>query len=106
GHAVAENAQWPRALDLADFARLQTEVREEWRFLDICALGIPLVHVAGARRDFVPLRILPGEVAVQFLEHLRLQRELHLLGDFLESGPDIFQHDRLAILASTERFAA
>src|SRR5581483_9091641 len=53
-HAVAEDAERARAPDLVNFTRLQTKLCEERRLLNVGAFAIPLVHIADARRNFVP----------------------------------------------------
>ncbi len=50
------------------------EIVEERRLLDVGALLVPLIDLAGAGGDFVPLRILRGEIAVELAEHFRLER--------------------------------
>ena len=65
--------------------------------------AVPLIHVAGAGRDFVPLRILRGEIVVQLAENFRLQRGLHQVADFLQRRPDVLQENRPAVLARAER---
>ena len=54
--------------------------------------------------DFVPLGILPGEIAVELAENFRLQRGLHLVAHFLQGRPEVFQKNILAALPFTERF--
>src|SRR4029077_20855271 len=75
-HAVAENAQSAGAGDGFDRARLQTEAGEEGRLLDISAFGVPFIGIPCGGRNFVPLWILRGKVAVQLTEHLRAQGRL------------------------------
>ncbi len=96
-------AERARAGDGRDAAGLQRKVREERRLLDVGGFAIPLIHVAGAGRDFVPFGILRGEILVKLAEHFRLQRGLHEVADFLQARPDVLQENRLAVLAGAER---
>ena len=47
GDAVAENGERAGAADFRDLTGLQAEMREERRLLDVSALFVPLVDVAG-----------------------------------------------------------
>ena len=75
------------------------KLREERRLLNVSALRVPFVNVAGARRNFVPLRILRGEIAIKLAENFRLQRRLHLVANFLQRRPEVLQENRLAVLS-------
>src|SRR6185295_3179001 len=99
---VAENCQRPRAFDLPDLAGLQREILEEWRLLNVSAFVIPLIRIAGARGDFVPLRVLSGEILVKLPKHFRLQGGLHEITQLAEVRPDVSKKNRLAVFASTE----
>ena len=85
---------------------LHREVREERRLLDVGARAVPLVDVAGGGGDFVPLRILRGEVGVELAEDLGLERGSHGVADFLQRRPDVLQIDVLAVLVLAERLGA
>src|SRR5439155_9394833 len=56
-HRVAENAKRACAMDFLDMPRLHREVLKERRLMNVIALPIPLVNVARARWNLVPLRI-------------------------------------------------
>ncbi len=90
---VAEDAHGAGALDVGDRSGRHAEVLEEGRFLDVGALGIPIVDLADAGWHFVPLGILVCEAGIEFLENLRLESCLHFVADFLEAGPDVFQEN-------------
>ena len=106
GHAVAENGERPGALDLVNLPRLQGEVIKKGRLLDVGALRVPFIHVADARGNLVPFRVLPGEIAVEILKNFRLERRPHQIAYFPHARPNVFQQDRLAVLAVAQRFAA
>src|SRR5437016_413815 len=58
------------AADFRDMTGLHREILEEWRLMDVIALLIPLVNVARARWNVVPLWILIGEIAIEFAKRL------------------------------------
>ena len=86
---IAENSKCARAADLLDLSRLHREILEKRRLVNVIALLIPLVNVARARGNFVPLRILIGEIAIKFSERFRLERGLHRMPDFTETRPEV-----------------
>ena len=102
GDAVAKDAECVGALDLVDVTWDEAEAFEERRLLDVGAVAIPLVHVAGAALDLVPLRILVGKAGVETLEHVGLQRCVHRIGDFLAGGPDVGKEDGVTVAAEAE----
>ena len=104
-HRVAEHSQRSCADDLANRTGLHPEAVEERRLLNVRARLIPLVGVADARRDFVPLRILIGKVAVQFAEYLRLERALHEVAHLSEAWPKVAQEHVRAVVRLAKRFA-
>src|ERR1019366_5998531 len=73
-HAVAKDGQRSGATDFPDLTGLQVKLQEEGRFLNIRAVRVPLIDVAGRGRDLVPLRILPCEVTIEPPKHVRLER--------------------------------
>ena len=99
---VAENTQRARAGDRLDRAGSEREVGEERRLLDVGRFDVERVDVTRGRGDFVPLRILFGEVRVEPAENFRFERGLHLIAHFLERGPDVFEEHRRAGLITTE----
>ena len=80
------------------------EILEERRLVNVIALLVPLINLAGARRDFVPLRILLGEVAIEPAENFRRERGLHRVADFRQRRPEIAQENVLAVFVLAERF--
>ncbi len=104
--AIAENAERPRAFDLANGTRLQGEAGKKWRLLDVRAPGIPFIHRPGAGWDFIPFRVLAGKIAVQSPKDFRRQGRLHLVADFLQGGPNVLQINLAAIPALADGFAA
>ena len=71
---------------------------EERRLLDVGAVGIPLINVPVERRDFVPLRILRGEIRVELRNTSGLRARLHGDPDFLQRRPDVLRKTRLPSL--------
>ena len=63
-HRVTEHTKRTRTDDLVNRTGLHSEPFKKWRLLNIRARLVPLVIMADARRDLVPLRILIGEIAV------------------------------------------
>src|ERR1043166_3988962 len=104
-HAVAKNSQGPRAADFANRTRAQTEVGKKRRLLDVGALLGPFVNVAGTGGNFIPARILSGEIAIEFLKHVGTQRRLNQLGNFIEAGPEVFEVNVFAVVSFANRFA-
>src|SRR5215467_16004170 len=66
--------------------------------MNIIAFLVPLVNVACARGNFVPLRILLCEIAIKFAERFRRERSLHRILNLAESRPEIAQESFLAVL--------
>ena len=65
---------------------------------------VPRVELSGGSRNFVPLGILLGKVAVEFAEDLRLERRLHRGADFLQRRPEITQVDVPAFVVLAQWF--
>ena len=68
---IAENAQGACATDFLDMSGLHREILEKGRLMNVIALLIPLVNIAGARWNLIPLRILVRKIAIQFAKRLR-----------------------------------
>ena len=94
GHRIPEDAQCTSPADFRDGAGLHPELGEERRLLDVGGVAVPLVNVAHARRDFVPLRILGREVGVECPEDLGLEGRLQGVAHLGEAGPDVLQEHR------------
>ncbi len=86
-HRIAKDAERGGVADIADRAGRHREVLEERRFLDVGAPGVPAVHVADGGGDFVPGRVLRGEILVQRAEDFRFERAFHRVADFLHGRP-------------------
>src|SRR5437867_595592 len=69
-YGVPENPKGARAADFGDMAGLHREILEERRLMNVIALLIPLVNVAGARRNLIPLRVLVRKIAIEFAKSL------------------------------------
>ena len=82
---------------------LHREIFEERRLVNVIALLVPLINFAGARRDFVPLRILIGEVAIESAENFRRERGLHGVANFLQGRPEIAQESFFAVFVLADR---
>src|SRR5947208_2466076 len=79
---IAENAKRACTPNLLDVSWLHREILEKRRLMNVIARFVPLVNVACARWNFVPLRVLIGEIAIKFPKRLRLERGLHRVPDF------------------------
>ena len=84
---------------------LHGEILEKWRLVDVIAFFIPLINVARARWNFVPLRILTGKIAIELTESFRGERGLHDVPDFAESRPEIAKKRFVAVLVFSDRVA-
>src|SRR5207302_1612686 len=81
------------------------EILEERRLMDVIALLIPLVNVARARWNVVPLWILIDEIAIESAKRLRRQSRLHDVPDFAESWPQIAKESFFTVLVPGQRVA-
>ena len=97
GHRVPEDAQRTGPADLGNGACLHAELREERRLLDVGGIAVPLVHVAHARGNLVPLRVLGCEVGVERPEHLGLEGGLQGVAHLGQAGPDVLQEHRAVV---------
>src|SRR5206468_12011928 len=97
-YRVAKNAKRARASNLFNVPGLHRKILEKRRLVNVVALLVPLVNVAGARRVFVPFRILIGKIAIEFAASLRRERRLRGLTDFTETWPQIAQERLMTIL--------
>src|SRR5207249_1246152 len=91
-YRVAENAKCASASNLLNVPRLHREILKERRLVNIIALLVPLVDVATARWNVVPLRILIGKIAVEFPERTEAATRSYLLivfSMFGWSGPEL-----------------
>src|SRR5262245_12900626 len=104
--AVAKNPERAGAGDLPNLARLQRKVHEKRRLLNIRAARIPLIHVAGRSRYFVPLRVLIGEVFIEFLKDLGRQSGRHLIADLLQARPNVAKENALATAVLSDGLGA
>ena len=73
--------------------------------MNVIALFVPLINVAGARRNFVPFRILVGKIAVKTPERLRCERRSHGVANLLQGGPEVAQEGFFSCFIFPERFA-
>ena len=69
-YGVPENPKGARAADFGDMAGLHREILEKRRLMNVIALFVPLVNVAGARRNLIPLRVLVRKIAIEFAKSL------------------------------------
>ena len=70
-------------------SRLHREILEKRRLVDVIALLVPLVNFARAGWNFVPLRVLISEIAIEFSECFWPERGLHGVPDFTEIRPEV-----------------
>src|SRR5436190_1137265 len=61
-------------------------------------------NVPRVRWNFVPLRVLIGEIAIKFAKRLRLECRLHRLFDFTQARPQITQEGLFPVFVFAERF--
>src|SRR5882724_9097496 len=73
--------------------------------MNVIAFRVPLVNVARARWNFVPLRILLCEIAIKFAERFRCERSLHRMLDLAKSRPEIAKESFFAVLVLAKRIA-
>ena len=90
-YGVAKNSERAPPDDVVDLANLHREIFEERRLVNVIAFLVPLIHFAGARWDFVPLRVLIREIAIKLAEDFRAQRRLHRIAHFFQTRPEIAQ---------------
>src|SRR5205085_3723112 len=102
GDGIAENPERAGSANFFDLAWCHRKIFEERRLVDVVAVFIPLVDLAGTRGNFIPLRILPGEVAVEPAENFRGEGRLHGIADLGESRPKITEIDFLAVGAASD----
>src|SRR5438067_9514453 len=103
-NGVSENSKGTRAGDISDFPDGHREIFEKRWFLNVIALFVPLINVTGAGWNFVPLRILVGEIAIKLAENFRRKRGLHRVAHFLQARPEIAQKNFFSVLAFANRF--
>ncbi len=73
------------------------------RILHIGAVVIPIVGFPCGGFDSLPVLVALEDVRIAFAEHRRCHASAHSLGDFLVGWPDVFEIDRLAVLAGANR---
>ena len=103
GDAVPQSEEDAGTLHALRWLQLVRQVGEERRLLDVGALGIPVVELAGARRHGVPARVGLPHVVVALLELRRLDGRFDRLPHLFSRWPDLPQIDRLAVGAGTDR---
>ena len=101
---VAENPQRTCADDVFDLSGFHREILEEWRFMNVVALLVPLINVARAGRNFVPLRVLIGKIAIKFSKNFRRKGGLHSVTHFGQAGPEVPQKRFLPVFILADRF--
>src|SRR5258707_4335935 len=102
-NGVSENSEGARANNVFDLPDVHREIFEERRFMNVVALLVPLINVAGAGWNFVPLRILVGEIAIKFSENFRSKRGLHGVAHFLQARPEIAQKSVFSAFVLADR---
>src|SRR5688500_17643135 len=71
--------------------------------MDVITLLVPLVNLSGTRGDFVPFRVLPGEISIEAAENFRRERGPHCVANFLQTRPQIAEENLVAVGASPHR---
>ena len=104
-YCVAKDAKRASASNLFNAPGLHRKILEKGRLVNVVALLVPLVDVAGAGRDIVPLRVLIGKIAIEFAESLRRERGLHGVTNFTETRPQIVQKNFVSISVFPQRLA-
>ena len=84
--------------------RLEGEVSKERGFLNVGALAVPSVGLAGGAGNFVPGGILFGKIAIKPAKDFGLQCGFHSLRDFLVAGPEVAEVNGFAVAIDSKRF--
>ena len=103
-HRIAEDRQGTRARHIFEPARLKGESLEIRRLLNVSRIHVPLIYLAGARRDLVPERVLLGELAVEPAIRVRIRSCFEHFLDLIERRPDVLEENVIAIFVLTDRF--
>ena len=70
--------------------------------MNVVALLVPLINVASAGRNFVPLRILIGKIAIKPAKNFRSKRGLHGVAHLLQARPEIAQESFFPVFVFTD----
>ena len=103
GDRIAQGRQDPRAAKRLDGTRLDGQVDQERRLLDVGAAGIPGEQFAGRDRQGVPGGVGLEDILVPRAEHLGADGVGHHPAHFLPRRPDVLQVNRLAVAARAQR---
>src|SRR5262249_13671725 len=90
--------------NVLDLSRLQRESVKEWLFVNVVAVLVPLINVARAGGNFVPLRVLIGEIAIKFSKNFRRESGLHGVAHFGQAGPEVAQKYFVSVFVRADRF--
>ena len=103
GDHIAEQRQHPRAVDIADRARIARHAFEIGRVLNIGRCRRPIVCLAVGRLHRLPFLIALEHIGIFLLERGTGDRRLHQYRNLGIAGPDIAQINR-AMGADAKRF--
>ncbi len=102
GDRVAQQRQDAGIVDVGDARRIAGDGLEEGRILDVGGVGVPDIGLGIRHLDRLPLLVTVEHGAVLLVEHGGVEL-LHGVGHFLLGGPDVFQIDRLTVIAGAQR---
>src|SRR5262249_25704036 len=103
GNRVAENGERPRTFEFTQ-SRVRPTGFEEWRLLDVGGIRLPGVLLAGIARHAFPERVGDGVIhTVDLAVLIGARGSVEHLHELILARPDVFQENRLAILAGAER---
>ncbi|GBD09832.1 hypothetical protein HRbin22_02093 [Candidatus Thermoflexus japonica] len=102
---VAQHRQGPRPADVLQGRRLQGELPEERRLLDVGGIRVPLVEISLRDQEASPSLIPFEDAGVTGPEQLRIQALPDRPLDLLLGRPDVPQEDRLAVGIVAQRLA-
>src|SRR4029077_8090097 len=101
-NGVAENSEGARVHNVFDLPDLHREIFEERRFMNVVTLLVPMINVARAGWNFVPLRILICKIAIKPAKDYRSKRGLHGVAHLLWARPEIAQESFFPVFVFTD----
>lgn len=99
GDGISKVEDAVSVLNIGDAGRLGLSLAEERRVGDVSGLRVPSVELIGARIELLPALRSLEDVAVDLLEHLRLNDCARDLLNLVSGGPDVLKEDILAVAA-------
>ena len=93
-HRVAEHGEHARSGNVAQCRRLRRHVVEVRRFLDVLALRIPVVPLAGFNLQLRPVVVAGEDVGIARFEHRVVDALRHRRRDLVVARPNLLEKDR------------